>query len=144
MLTIQANYDGANEWERLQVWASSVQPGDYPSVGVKGFGLSGFQYMRMLFGVQTTKPDVHVIRFVSEAVGRSVTDVQALFLLEQAAKAANLPLREVDGAIWEAGAHPPRTAAPSVQVPVVDSHPRISPPPSPRQVPWWAFWRRRE
>ena len=29
-------------------------------VGVRGFGLAGFQYMRMLFGAQTAKPDIHI------------------------------------------------------------------------------------
>jgi len=100
----QARNVGKTEWERLKAWAHSVRPGDFMSVGVKGFGLSGFQYLRMLFGVQTTKPDVHVMRFVSEAVGRSVDDKTALLLLEKAAEQANLPVREVDGAIWEAGA----------------------------------------
>lgn len=104
MLAVQAKHSGASERDRLQAWAHSVQPSDYALVGVKGFGLSGFQYMRMLFGVQTTKPDVHVIRFVSEIIGRPVNDITALLLLEQAAAKANLPLREVDGAIWETGA----------------------------------------
>jgi hypothetical protein len=54
----------------------------------------------MLFGAQTTKPDVHIRNFVSEVIGRKVNDQLALALLEQAAANANLPLREVDGAIW--------------------------------------------
>jgi len=54
----------------------------------------------MLFGVQTTKPDVHIIRFVSEVLGKKVNDVTALSLLERAAKQTGLPLREVDNIIW--------------------------------------------
>lgn len=104
MLEVQTEHEGTTEYERLQHWAASVRPGDYAFVGVKGFGLSGFQYLRMLFGVQTTKPDVHIINFVSQAIGQRVKDVKALMLLEQAAKRTGLPLREVDGAIWEAGA----------------------------------------
>jgi len=104
MISAQAKQDGADEWARLQAWAVSVKPGDYTTVGVRGFGLSGFQYMRMLFGAQTTKPDVHIIRFVSQVVGRNVNDVQALQLLETASLQAGLPLREVDGEIWRSGA----------------------------------------
>jgi hypothetical protein len=39
----------------------------------------------MLLGAQTAKPDVHVRRFVSGIVGRSVGDVEALTLLEASA-----------------------------------------------------------
>ena len=58
----------------------------------------------MLLGAQTTKPDVHIIRFFSNIVGRKVTDVQALYLLDRAAKRAGLPIRELDIAIWEKSA----------------------------------------
>jgi len=64
LTAIQANHSGETESKRLQTWAHSVQPSDYIQVGVKGFGLAGFQYLRMLFGVQTTKPDVHIICFL--------------------------------------------------------------------------------
>jgi hypothetical protein len=60
----------------------------------------GFQHLRMLFGAQTTKPDVHIRNFVSEVIGRKVNDYTALALLEQASAQTNLPLHEVDGAIW--------------------------------------------
>lgn len=104
MMTAQQNYAGKTERECLEAWAQSVRPADYAIVGVKGFGLAGFQYMRMLFGVQTTKPDVHIIRFVSATLGKTVNDITAVSLLEQAATKVNLPLREVDGDIWKAGA----------------------------------------
>jgi hypothetical protein len=104
LLVAQAKQTGKSEWERLQAWARSVKPSDYRAVGVRGFALAGFQYLRMLFGVQTTKPDIYIIRFVSKVVGRKVNDVTAVTLLEAAAEKAGLPLREVDGAIWAAGA----------------------------------------
>jgi hypothetical protein len=71
----------------MAAWAG---PGDYLSVAARGFGLAGFQYLRMLFGAQTTKPDIHIIRFVSTIIGRKVTDVQALYLLERTAKTCRL------------------------------------------------------
>jgi hypothetical protein len=109
MISAQGCHEGKCEWDRLQTWAEASRPSDYVSVATAGFGLSGFQYMRMLFGAQTTKPDVHIMRFVSNVVGRTVSDVQALELLEKASAKAELPLREVDGAIWEAGARAPFT-----------------------------------
>ena len=85
----------------LHTWAISVKPHDVAVVGVRGFGLAGYQYLRMLFGAQTTKPDVHVKRFVSQALGRKVGAKDALALLEQASAQAGLPLRAVDGVIWQ-------------------------------------------
>ena len=101
LIAIQNNYQGATEQERLKHWAISVKPQDSVSVKIKGFKLSGFQYLRMLFGAQTTKPDVHIKRFVSDIVGHPVNDWVALELLEQAAQIVNLPLRDVDNVIWE-------------------------------------------
>jgi hypothetical protein len=92
--------DGETEAERLHTWALTARPGDVLLIGIPGFGLAGFQYLRMLFGAQTAKPDVHIRNFVSEVIGRKVNDYTALALLEQASARANLPLREVDGAIW--------------------------------------------
>lgn len=101
LIDAQIEHTGADENERLSRWATWARPGDYLTVGVSGFGLAGFQYLRMLFGAQTTKPDVHVIRFVSGQLGRRITDVQALNLMERAASLAGLPLREVDAEIWQ-------------------------------------------
>lgn len=96
------DHDGRDESERLRAWAEAARPGDYLLVGVRGFGLAGFQYLRMLFGAQTTKPDVHIRAFVEEAVGHPVTDVQALLLMERATRRLGLPLRDVDHEIWKA------------------------------------------
>jgi hypothetical protein len=92
---------GENEMDKLNNWANDVRPGDSYFVGVKGFGLSGFQYLRMLFGAQTAKPDVHIINYVSDIIGRKVTDIEALYILEKAAKKNNLPLRDLDFSIWQ-------------------------------------------
>ncbi len=97
----QDEFDGQTEALRLEQWAASVTPEDYETPRVRGFALAGFQYLRMLFGAQTAKPDVHIRRFVSEAVGRTVVDAQALTLLEIAAKRLGWPLLELDNELWE-------------------------------------------
>ncbi len=104
LLQAQKAFNHSEETSRLKAWAHSVQPGDYEKFGVRGFGLSGFQYLRMLFGVQTIKPDVHIRRFVSEAVGRTIRDEDALLLMEAAGKHLDWPLSRLDYAIWDRGA----------------------------------------
>ena len=96
----------ASEDDVLTRWANEARPADYRTVAVRGFGLAGYQYLRMLFGANTTKPDVHICRFVRNAVNRPVTDLAALEILERAAPLAGVKLRDLDTTIWEASARP--------------------------------------
>lgn len=104
LIAAQDQFSGPTEAEILYQWTKSVRPRDYTSVGVKGFGLAGFQYLRMLFGAETTKPDVHIKNFVFDVIGRKVSDEATLQLLEEAAAIAEAPLRWLDVAIWESRA----------------------------------------
>ncbi|MCL4742596.1 MAG: hypothetical protein KJZ54_10380 [Phycisphaerales bacterium] len=108
----QERFDGATDDDRLRAWAKWARPGDYLAVGVRGFGLAGFQYLRMLFGADTVKPDVHVLRYVARAVSRKVSDIEALYLVESAAKAAGVSVARLDGEIWSRGAAGPHLSAP--------------------------------
>jgi hypothetical protein len=101
LLQVQNAFKGSSETSRLRQWARKARPSDYEALGIRGFGLSGFQYLRMLFRAQTAKPDVHIRRFVSKAVGHVVGDVQALTLLEDAARRLKWPLLALDNAIWD-------------------------------------------
>lgn len=89
------------ELEQLQQWAVGARPSDYQTLRIRGFGLAGFQYLRMLFGANTTKPDVHICRYVQAALGRHVSDTAALTLLEEAVRGDSIKLRDIDTAIWE-------------------------------------------
>lgn len=93
--------DADDEWETLSKWAADVHPGDYSIMGVNGFAIAGFQYLRMLFGVQTTKPDVHITGFINDTLGRNVKPDQSVYLFEKAARMAGMPIREIDNKVWE-------------------------------------------
>lgn len=101
LIRVERNYPGLSEWDRLNAWANSVSPADYESVATQGFALSGFQYLRILFGAQTVKPDVHIRRFVSGAMGRPISDTEALALLEGAARQLGWRIADLDYAVWE-------------------------------------------
>jgi hypothetical protein len=51
--------------------------------------------------VETVKPDVHILRFVSDAIGRPVTELEAVESLEEVAKRLDLSPRVLDWSIWE-------------------------------------------
>lgn len=109
---VQERFTEATEAARLERWARWARPGDHLAVGVPGFGLAGFQYLRMLFGAHTTKPDVHIKNYVAGIVGIEVTDVHALYVLERAAEITEQPLHWLDVAVWSKASRPGPSVAP--------------------------------
>jgi hypothetical protein len=98
----EGDYD--MQMSNLEHWATDAKPDNHSTLGIAGFGLGGFQYLRMLFGANTTKPDVHIQRYVASCVGHRVSDTQALALLEAAAPQAGIFLRDLDTTVWEQSA----------------------------------------
>lgn len=102
--TIVQNSPTLPEEEVLKDWALQAEPHEAETLGIRGFKIAGFQYLRMLFGADTTKPDVHIIRFIADALNRRVSPYEALALLEAASKRLGYSVREVDSAIWRSRA----------------------------------------
>ncbi len=92
------------EEKTLKQWAINAKPHEYQDLNISGFGIAGFQYLRMLFGADTTKPDVHIIRFVSNLLDRDVSALEALNILEVSSTQLGLSVRDVDTYIWEISA----------------------------------------
>ena len=101
LLTISGNGEPAAQLKNLETWARTAPYDGYQTLGIKGFALAGFQYLRMLFGANTTKPDVRICAWVASVVGHPVSPREALRLLEPAAVEAGVCLRDADTTIWE-------------------------------------------
>lgn len=101
LIDLAEQFSGPNELRRISQWASSVSPQDYKHFGVIRFGLAGFQYLRMLFGADTVKPDIYIKAFIKDCLGKQTSDMKALCLVEAAAKRLGYSPRQVDGAIWK-------------------------------------------
>jgi hypothetical protein len=99
-----ARCGGRDSPQKLQHWAAQARPSDLRDVNIRGFGLSGFQYLRLLFGADTVQPDIHLARRMAEWLGHPVSAMRALELLEAAAPKAGLRLRDLDAAVWNSGA----------------------------------------
>lgn len=109
LVDAQRRFPGEHEETRLTAWASWARPGDYLTLDVRGFGLAGFQYLRMLFGAATTKPDVHILRYAEKVLGRPIggdaaRQVQAVYAIERAGELLGHSIRGLDVAIWRRGA----------------------------------------
>jgi hypothetical protein len=105
LLEQEKRFADSTEAERLNQWAVNAKAEDYEKVNIKYFGLAGFQYLRILFGAQTAKPDIYVKRWVSAIVGRKVDEWEALNLLEAAAEKEKLRLTDYDYEIWLQKSH---------------------------------------
>jgi len=103
-------YPGNTEMEKCRNWATSVKVDGYKNIfhgkNIPLFGIAGWQYLRMLFGADTCKPDIAVKRFVKNCLGKGFTDINTVRLLESAAritpslKQHSQPAREADHRIW--------------------------------------------
>lgn len=102
LITVSNTNDIELEQKNLHTWAINSNPKDYKKTNIKGFGIAGFQYLRMLFGANTTKPDVHIKRYVSQNIGQLVTEIQAIEILEKVAEETGISVRNLDTSIWEA------------------------------------------
>ncbi|MCC6428992.1 MAG: hypothetical protein IT435_19500 [Phycisphaerales bacterium] len=98
---IQHDFAGETETHRLQAWAAAAKPQDHLTVGVKHFAIAGFQYLRMRFGADTVKPDAHILGYIAAVIGRPVSEIEGVTMLEDASKLAGVSARRIDGLIWE-------------------------------------------
>jgi len=84
----------------LKAWAVASASDDF--VGrIKGLGTAVYHGLVMRLGVETVKPDVHILRFVSDAIGRPVNEPEAVEALERVAQRLDLSPRTLDWSIWE-------------------------------------------
>ena len=88
------------EEETLKQWAITAEPDDYKKLNIKGVGIATLQWLRMLFGADTSKPDVHVINFIYETIDQKLSEDECVLLIEGVALHLEVSERAVDGAIW--------------------------------------------
>ena len=89
-----------SEEEALEQWAIKAKPEDYLTLNIKGCRIACFQWLRMLFGADTAKPDVHIVNFLSENLGKKVSKIEAVYLMEKSASRASISTQLIDHLIW--------------------------------------------
>jgi tetratricopeptide (TPR) repeat protein len=87
--------------ESLSTWAHQSQyrrdfEGRCPSLGI-----FAYQWLCMRLGVDTVTPAVHLHGFVAEAIGHPVSDRDLIEAICDAATRIAVPVRVLDGRIWE-------------------------------------------
>jgi len=105
-----ANIDGGNDLDRLQQWARDADPTTYsedPFGRIRGVGLRTFQYLRMIAGIDTVKPDIQVRRFI-EALAEATdnphldasTDITVLESCQWISDKTDYRMIELDQMAW--------------------------------------------
>ena len=97
------------EEETLKQWAITAEPDGYKELNIKGVWIATFQWLRMLFGADTSKPDVHVMNFIHETIDQKLLESECVLLIEGVASYLEVSERDVDGAIWNFMASSSRT-----------------------------------
>ena len=97
------------EEETLKQWAIHVEPDGYKELNIKGVKIATFQWLRMLFGADTSKPDVHIMNFINDTIDQKLSESECVLLIEGVASYLEVSERDVDGAIWDFMASRSRT-----------------------------------
>lgn len=88
-----------NKYENTEILEITIQ-------SVKGIGPAGLNYLFMLAGdPDRCKPDVHIHRFIYDAIGKNVTDEECQILLTEVVKNLkieypSITVRTLDSIIW--------------------------------------------
>ena len=102
--------DGEDDLDRLQQWARDADPTTYsedPFGRIRGVGLRTFQYLRMIAGIDTAKPDIQVRRFI-EALAEATdnphldasTDITVLESCQWISDKTDYRMIELDQMAW--------------------------------------------
>ncbi len=100
-LMIQKEFGIESELEALRKWGKESKPEDFVSFQVRGIGFTTFQYLRILCGANTIKPDVHISRAVYDATGKKFPERKIVTILEQSADRLGVQASILDHAIWQ-------------------------------------------
>lgn len=90
-----------SEEDVLKQWADEAEPQDCYKLDITGIGVATFQWLRMLLGADTSKPDTHIMKFISEILDEKFSDVRCVFIMEAASAHLGLSTRKVDHRLWQ-------------------------------------------
>ena len=106
LLKEMGKFSGTTDLERLHGWALFAKVEGHKEASIPLFGIAGWQYLRMLFGADTCKPDIAVKRFVKDCLKRRISGIAVVRLMETAAPAVpglrlyDRPVREGGRSVW--------------------------------------------
>ena len=94
------------EEDAIRQWALQAKPKGYRVWNIKEFRIAGFQWLRVLFGADTSKPDTHILNFLADTLNEKFPDsdkkkLEAVDLIEETSARSKFSAREIDRIIWD-------------------------------------------
>ncbi len=99
------------EEDAIRQWALQAKTEEYRVWNITNFGIAGFQWLRVLFGADTTKPDTHILNFLSDTLNEKFPQtnkkkLEAVDLIEETSAHSEFSARDIDRIIWGHHANP--------------------------------------
>lgn len=98
------NYKNNNyikdDLETLRKWGKESSVEKYKDWNIKGIAFTTYQYLRMLCGADTVKPDIYILRIVEKGIGRKLSPKDSVRIIEEISKDINIKARDLDHSIW--------------------------------------------
>lgn len=98
------NYKDKNnikdDLETLSKWGKESSVEKYKDWNIKGIAFTTYQYLRMLCGADTVKPDIHILRMVEKGIGRKLSPKDSVKIIEEISEDINIKARDLDHSIW--------------------------------------------
>lgn len=106
-LDLKLKYNERDDLKAMKKWAEETDftKKDDPIFKIKGIGIATFQYLRILSGAQTCKPDIHIKNFLNNVLdrkkGKKFSEESAVRAVTQLAESIDKDTRLLDNAIWK-------------------------------------------
>lgn len=99
-MAIRRDLKSKNDLDTLRQWGKITKAEDYKNFKVPGIGFTTFQYLRMMCGANTVKPDVHISKAILLGTGNRLSAVNKVNLVEQVAASMKMQAQDLDYALW--------------------------------------------
>lgn len=86
--------------ETLRTWGEESSVEKYSNWNIKGIAFTTYQYLRMLCGADTVKPDIHILRTIEKGIGRKLSTKDSVKIIEDISRKIGIKARDLDHAIW--------------------------------------------
>lgn len=86
---------------KLRMWANSTNIYGYKDFNVPGIGVATYQYIRMMLGAKTVKPDVHIKRYIFSVLNKKLNDYDTIDIFEKACNSQNIDVSKADRSLWK-------------------------------------------
>lgn len=89
-----------DDLETLRKWGKESSVEKFKEWNIKGIAFTTYQYLRMLCGANTVKPDIHILRTVESGVGKKLSLKDSVKIIEDISKEMDIKARDLDHSIW--------------------------------------------